>query len=143
MTFASAFLSGWIFMAIMAGIHTAGAGRVTGPIVFAVIGLIGAWAFYRMFIYSKILVNASGLEVCNPFRRPIRIAWKDISAISTSSTGLLILENSGKTIRAWAVQKTEAWSMLGRRSRSDEIVDRMSQTASAALGEPRDFARRP
>jgi hypothetical protein len=144
---------GWVLVVVMfsifafAGVATFlqnwNISSVFGGVIYIALGIaVVYWFPYRFFVYSRIIVSPTGLEVRNPLRT-YDIGWIDVESISMTSEGLIISTRSGEGIRAWAVQKAEILIMTGKRSRTDDLVDRMSATATAALGEPRDFRSGP
>ena len=113
---------------------------IAGASVLIIIGFAIGVIVYNIYFYPEIRASDVGIEVKNPFCKAVSIGWLEITKIEPSRRGLSISLGSNKIVRAEAVQTTGILRLVGKRSKADEIVDKLSQSASNSLGKVVDFS---
>jgi Bacterial PH domain len=93
---------------------------VTGPMLF-----MYGW---RYGLRPCIVANDEGLIVRNPWRL-YHLSWSDILDIQPGYSGLVIKTRWGE-IDAWAVQRAEIATWIGKRTRSDNIAEEIRVLAT-------------
>ncbi len=75
----------------------------------------------RMSIHPRVLLTDSGVEVINPWGTA-SFTWAEISGSDAGYSGVAIRSRSGRSVSAWAVQKSNLSTWLGRQTRADRLV---------------------
>lgn len=79
---------------------------------------------------DRVEASPAGVRVVNPFTTH-ELSWSEVEAFS-SERYLVVHRSDGDVITAWAVQAANAARMAGRRSRADDVADRLRELAAAA-----------
>lgn len=78
----------------------------------------GVWLFaFR----PRLTLDGTKVLIRNPLRL-IRFDLDQVLTVEPGYSGVEFHLRSGRTVRAWAVQKTNAAWMLGRETRADAVV---------------------
>lgn len=76
---------------------------------------------YRGAVTPSLVAGGDGIVVHNPLRRT-ELPWAMVAEISPSAAGVRIRRTDGRTLTAWAVQKSN-WSIWTNRwTRADEVA---------------------
>lgn len=96
-----------------------------GALLIAV-GLAGVWLFaFR----PRLTLDGTEVLVRNPLRA-VRFDLGEVLAVEPGYSGVEFHLRSGRTVRAWAVQKANAAWMLGRETRADVVAASFNERAS-------------
>jgi hypothetical protein len=116
---------------------------------FAVLGVgvayivIGGGLAFRVLVHARVVANADGLIIANPFRGDQHVPWERISWMRANRL-LWVYENGGTRHIAWAIQKNGWDRSHDRRTAADEAIEEFGKMAGRALGTaPRDFSTAP
>jgi hypothetical protein len=106
-------------VSLVAAVTGAGAGALLVAVVF---GLFPVFA-WRWGTHPLLATSA----------RAVVVPWADVERCVPSSLGLLIERRSGgRPVVAWAVQKSNLFRWLGRRTRADDVAAALEERAAAA-----------
>lgn len=94
------------------------AGGPAGGIVMLILSVALAWLFV---FRPAVVVTETEVVVRNPWGTQ-RIPLGDISGTGGAYSGLSIRRESGGTVVAWAVQKSNAAKWSGKASRADDVA---------------------
>ena len=117
--------------ALIVGILALTASYVASPmsVVSKVVVVLGAcaisWVVYRFYVRARVLSDASGIIVVNPFSTVI-LTWSEVTGCWADDR-LIIERAMGDPIGAWAVQAANAARMLGRRSFADDVAEDLNR----------------
>lgn len=129
---------GWIVACLAGGIGSAVDGDLGALLIgIALAGLIGlplGAAGWLLGVRPRLIAETEGVRVRNP-RQETFVRWADIADVSAGYGGITIRTASGDSIRAWAVQKSNAASWSRRRTRADDVTDFIRRHASAGPDE--------
>lgn len=125
---------GWVgavffLLAALVMVSIGGEDRVVATplgVLFAVM----SFAAYRAYVPTRVEASSAGIVVVNPLRTH-ELAWADVDRIS-SERFLALHRRDGTTLHCWAVQAANAARLSGRRSRADEVAERLRTIAAAA-----------
>ncbi|WP_052668995.1 PH domain-containing protein [Nitriliruptor alkaliphilus] len=127
---------GWTFIVLlvaMAGWMPAAAGdELVLAVALSLIWLAGSAVVYRAYVVARVEASPAGVRVVNPFATH-ELSWPDIEQIS-SERYLMLHRADGSRVTAWAVQAANAARMAGRRSRADDVADRLRELGAASGG---------
>jgi hypothetical protein len=125
---------GWAFIVLliaMAGWMLASAGDdLILAIVLASIWLAGSVVVYRAYVLARVEASPAGVRVVNPFATH-ELSWSEVERVS-SERYLVVHRPDGSYVTAWAVQAANAVRMAGRRSRADDVADRLRELSAAS-----------
>jgi hypothetical protein len=115
-------------VSLVAAVTGSGADWLLLAVVF---GLFPVFA-WRWGTHPLLATSADGVVVRNPVRTVV-VPWADVERCVPSSLGLLIeRRGDGRTVVAWAVQKSNLFRWLGRRTRADDVAAALEERAAAA-----------
>jgi Bacterial PH domain len=105
----------------------AGWAVATTAIVAGPVGLFG----WRCCLHPVVTVAENELRVRNP-TSTMRLRWSEIESASATYSGVAIRTRSGEVVRAWAVQKSNLATWIGRTTtRADRLADMINRRAGA------------
>ncbi len=94
---------------------------IAGPALFALA------AYFVMAWRAEVMLTNDGVTIQNPFRR-FELAWHEVRTVTATQWGLLIEGSEGRIV-ASAVQKANYKIMQRRRSRADDVAERITLCA--------------
>jgi hypothetical protein len=81
--------------------------------------------FVTMAVFAAlrpyVAVGSEGIEVQNPVRRH-QISWSNVIGVTPGYSGLSFQTKDGKTVTAWAVQKSNLATWRGKETRADRVA---------------------
>jgi len=110
-----------LVVAAIANVATGDWGLGAGLIAGAA-GAVGvAVVVWRAAIRPRVVLGDTGVEVVNPWTRRM-LAWSDVLWADPGYSGVTISSRSGRSVTAWAVQKSNFSTWTKRTTRADHLV---------------------
>lgn len=118
--------AGWVLTALggicaAAGVWAIFTAHLGGGVAALVVGTGWGTVAFRSAVWPELRAENEGLVVRNPFRTHV-IRWETIRRLAPSSRGIAIYTKDRKPVFAWAVQRSNFSSVVGRTSRADRII---------------------
>lgn len=118
--------AGWVLTALggicaAAGVWAILTAHFGGGVAAVVVGTGWGTVAFRSAVWPQLQAQNEGLVVRNPFRTHM-IRWETIRRLVPSSRGIAIYINDREPVFAWAIQRSNFASIVGRTSRADQII---------------------
>ena len=96
------------------------------------IGAAGAAFCLRVATYSSLALRSDALEIRNLFRARV-VALATVAAVTPGYYGITIATRDGHSYTAFAVQKGNLNTWLGRHTRADEVATAVRRAAGLSV----------
>lgn len=108
-------------------------GAISGAPEIAIAFAVGIpFGLWRCAFVPRIEVDRHALEVVNPFGN-VSIPANDVKRVSSGYAGIEIDRRTGRSRLAWAVQQSNFIMILGRKNRSDRVVEAIQMFVNEGL----------
>jgi hypothetical protein len=108
----------WVALTVLVSVG----GDVALTAILSTTALCLALGVWRWVFVPSVTLGASTLIIINRVSGQT-VPYSQIAHVSSGYHGIIVCKRDGSSVRAWAVQQGNLKRWLGRRTRSDDVVD--------------------